>query len=220
MRTTTAAALSLLFAACLAPNARAQAQPGGNDRDAGKQETIRGVIAGVTVEGEIAIDYSTQRAEAVQMSYMTVVGSPKRSSDAQDADKDRNKDRDRPSGKTSARHPHNVYVIWLTPKTVIKDATSNADKSQGGGTPTTLDKLEVGDLVEITYQRRDLSGTNTTPGADAKRNEWTRRHGRERVYFGDATQVTILAEPGHDHDADKSSQPKNRDDDKDKVKNR
>jgi hypothetical protein len=223
--------LALFGASALGVNARSQAADDkSNDKNASKTETIRGVIAGVTVEGETAIDFASHRAETVAASFLTVVGSPARDM-ANAADRNRN-DNDKNSNQSGERRRHNVYVIWLTPQTLYRDATNatnlnksatrndNADKNTGAnastqGDVTTMDKIEVGDHVEVTFDRREYSRSNGGAN-DARAN----RHGRHRTYFGNATSVTILSMPSHDgnHNS-RSDQDKSRDDDKDKTKN-
>lgn len=242
MRRTTPAALALALLALTGPGALAQ-QDKGNDTDKGRdasagRETVRGVIAGVTVEGETAIDYATQRAATVEMSYLTVVGSPvhgagrRADAGARDSDRDREKGRAR-ARDGGERRRHNVYVLWLTPKTQVRDATGSgetgagqqgdqnkdANQAQAGA----FDKIEVGDRVEVTFTRREFPGAGGNTRDDAR----ARRHGRHRTYFGDAVTIRILAMPDRDGDRDRDSdrpargdQSKDRDDDKDKVKDR
>jgi hypothetical protein len=208
MKRMTLAGLALALAACWGPTAPAQTEDKDKDRDAGKRVTVRGYIAGVTVAGETAIDYSTRRAQTVELSYLTIVGSPVTS------------DKDKDAGRTASvgRRRHSIYVVWLTPKTTLRDATprdGSKDKDKGGqALETTLDKIEVGDRVEVTFVRRELSDTSGG-GPEAER---ARRHGRFRTYFGDADSLTILALP--EDDTPRSEQDRDRDDDKDKVKSR
>jgi len=54
---------------------RNQDQDSSNRNNQGERKVIRGVIAGVTVEGEVAIDFRTNRAATAEMSYLTIVGS-------------------------------------------------------------------------------------------------------------------------------------------------
>ena len=241
MMRTSLAGLALALVAVLGPNAQAQNANANanrnNDRDAGKQETVRGVIAGVTVAGETAIDYATHRAVTAEMTYLTIVGSPVRDSGSQDRDRDganarNNDDRNRDNNNASAdnnRRRHNVYVIWMTPRTEIRDATSrdgnananannndrNQNQREAQGKPVTLDTLEVGDTVRVTFTRREFSQSGGQNQNQAQAN----RHGRHRTYFGDANSLTILAEPGRQRDGNRSSNDRDRDDDKDKVKN-
>ena len=62
-------------------------QAGNNQNRQGERKVIRGIIAGVTVEGELAIDYRTHRAATAEMTFLTIVGTER--------DRDRNRDRDR-----------------------------------------------------------------------------------------------------------------------------
>src|SRR5437588_8115128 len=88
------------------------------NRPAGETQTIRGVIAGVTLEGETAVDFRTGRAVEVETAYLTIVGSPRR---------DRDRERGERAGE-SGRNRHNIYVVWLTPRTWVRDATHRDNK--------------------------------------------------------------------------------------------
>jgi hypothetical protein len=226
MKRTTLAGLALTLVAVLGPGARAQNANQNNDRDAGKRETIRGVVAGVTVAGETAIDYATHRAQTVEMTYLTVVGSPVRDSASRDNDKGRdnnNRDGDRDRRTDGDRPRHNVYVVWLSPTTEVRDATSGGsnrsddrDRRSGSagaqGKTTTLDALEVGDTVRLTFTRREFSRSGD-------QQQQVSKHGRHRTYFGDANSITILSEPDRQRGGDRaSSNDRERDDDRDKVK--
>jgi hypothetical protein len=207
MKRMTLAGLALALSSCWGPAALAQTgDDKDKDRDAGKRVTVRGYIAGVTVAGETAIDHSTRRAQTVEMSYLTIVGSPV------------TPDKDAGPAASGGPRRHNIYVVWLTPKTRLRDATSrdgSKDRDKGGrALETTLDTIEVGDRVEVTVVRRDLAATSGG-GPEAER---ARRHGRFRTYFGDADSLTILALP--DDNTPRSEQDRDRDDDKDKVKGR
>jgi hypothetical protein len=189
------------------------------DRDAGKRDTIRGVIAGVTVAGEMTFDPATNRAQAVEMSFLTIVGSPKNEQAIQDR---RTDESGRSTGGDQGRGRHNVYALWVTPQTEIKDATSQQSSGAGEaqGARTTFDKLEIGDRVEVTYLRRE----NANTGGDPRNEMRTRRHGRFRTYYGDITSVAILPpmnQQGEAAASERSSgaRPEGRDDDKDRVKN-
>jgi hypothetical protein len=203
--------MGLALAAVLEANGPVRADD--NAKDDGKRMTVRGVIAGVTVEGETAIDYATHRAMTVEASFLTIVGSPVQRDATSSGNQSQATDRDR-----GGRHRHNVYVVWMTPNTEISDATGGGDTSgdrskNQGGTPvrTSFDKIEVGDRVEVTLIRREQS--NSAGGSpEAQR---AARHGRHRTYFGNATSITILAMPGP---ASPGNTDRNRDDDKDKVK--
>lgn len=217
METRLVSLTALVLGLAMGPSASAQTKdktPGkDSDRNTGKQQqTIRGVIAGVTVEGELAIDYKSNKAMEAEMTYLTIVGHPRgmrmrRDADAsaRSNDRDDNKgDRDRRGDRGSAsRRRMNVYVVWITPRTEFRDAEdrgrrrsdSNKDNDNQGG--LTLNDLEVGDRVEVTFNVRDELNTG---GAQNQRNEIRRKHGRHRTYFGDATSIVLLSEPRRDRD--------------------
>jgi len=228
MRTRTLAGAALALAALLGSNALAQNADADKDKtkDAGKEVTVRGVLAGVTVEGETAVNYQTRRAETVEATFLTIVGSPRH--DATDRNRDRgakddannkagDRDRNRGDNHAGGRRRHNVYVVWVTPKTAIKDATAGdgSGASRDKAVETALDKVEGGDRVEVTFHRREFSPS----GGNASENQKAMRHGRHRTYFGDAVSLTILAEPARQN-TPRSDQDKDRDDDKDKTTNK
>jgi len=257
---TTLAGLALALAAGLGTLSPARADDKDNNRDASKLETIRGVIAGVTVAGETAIDYSTRRAQAVEMSYLTVVGSPVRdgksggsdaggsnnaNANSNDQDKNKANSNDQDKNKTNAnsgsnananassgsgRRRHNLYIVWLTPMTEVRDATSSTSSTSSSSTNKSgsgndanrnaWGAIEVGDRVEVTFERREIdrSGGNAQ-GAQGGQDD--RRHGRHRTFFGNARSIKILAMPAADQGSARSSDNKgDRDDDADKVKKR
>src|SRR5262249_36263145 len=70
-------------------------------------------------------------------------------------------------------------------------ASHKGDKKECG-----LDQLEVGDHVEIQFNRRDESGE----GHVAHQSERMRgKHGRHRTHVGYATEVTILVPKDGEH---------------------
>jgi hypothetical protein len=245
MRGTTLAGLALSLPLALAivlgsgAPVRADDKGAENDPHAGKRETIRGIIAGVTVEGETAIDYASHRAQTAEMAFLTVVGIPvggKAQADrgekananddahANDDDKNKNTNRDRVQAGAAGRprHRHNVYILWLTPRTEVCDATGSRDRADadkagdnGKKIKVGLNALEVGDGVEVTFHRREVSTSGDAADLHA---QWARRHGRHRTYFGDAVSISILSEPAMDREAaEGETGQKNRDDNKDKV---
>jgi hypothetical protein len=207
----------LSLATCLSASAQTQTQPRsstdrGNDRNAGKQETIRGVIAGVTVAGEMAVNYRTNRAEAVEMSYLTIIGSPVRDkmfgkeTSAARTSEERGRDRARGEPLRQAeRHRHNVYIVWLTPNTKVLAANepgtgqvntrNNEQESAQRSKEMNWEQLEVGDHVEVTFTRREATASDTAVAGTAQ----SRKHGRHRTYFGDAVSVNILPESQSHH---------------------
>jgi hypothetical protein len=161
-----------------------------NNPNAGQTPTIRGVISGVALVGEVVIDHRTNRAAAAEGSYLTVIGSPVGAQDAADK-KDEDKGAD-------GRRRDNLYVIWLSPQTAVRDASGSRGDADNKDAPlkaveSTFEKLEVGDQVEVTYVSRDM-------GTAADRNDPARRrHGRHRVFFGTAKTIAIL--PDRDDDS-------------------
>lgn len=97
MRMRLATTLALILS--LAAGVIARADDNESKRDAQAAQTIRGTIAGVTLERELTIDYKTNRAVESDMTMLTIVGSPVRGE----------------SGDKTAHHPHrhNAYVFWL-----------------------------------------------------------------------------------------------------------
>ena len=74
-------------------------------------ETIRGVISGITAEGEIMLDYRTNAAARTEGAYLTIVGSPIKS-DAGNRDRQVSGAESRKPGWSGERR-HNVYIAWL-----------------------------------------------------------------------------------------------------------
>jgi hypothetical protein len=178
---------------------------GQKDRVSPETETIRGVIAGVTAEGEVMLNYQNNRAVAAEATFLTVVGSPKKA-DAAEAIRPAAAARATEERGSANRKRHNVYIVWLTPKTKICDAAMQPEKSTTQGQAqnaeqkreVALDKLEVGDHVEIQFALRDDSGSTSS----AHQTEHMRRkHGRHRTHVGFATAVTILPSKDHDQSA-------------------
>ena len=135
------AAVSTMFLTlALSPYSRAQqdnqqpAAGGRRTRSAGQQErnqasaateTIRGVIAGITAEGEAMFDYRTNRAVAAEGAFLTIVGSPTKG----DGEATRPAAAATEERGSSNRKRHNVYYVWMTPKTKVCESSSQPDKS-------------------------------------------------------------------------------------------
>jgi hypothetical protein len=213
-----AMASTIVLALTLSPSTWAQQQTGrtadeqaqnptvGQDRNqkSSEMETIRGVVAAVAVEGEMMLDYRSNRAAAAEATFLTVVGSPIKS-DGQTRDRAAAPESDR-RGR-AAGNRHNVYIVMLTPRTKVCEASRDSEKSsqtpgqsEAQKKEVALDQLEVGDHVEIQFARREDSGANNF----AHQTEQMRqKHGRHRTYVGYATSVTIL--PSKDHDQSSSA---------------
>jgi len=207
-------------------------------------QTIHGIVAGVTVEGETAVDYQSNKAVMLEAAYLTVVGTPGHGHQGGDAGRNRgNQDQqnaannnsngsgnnNRDSANRGGRH--NVYLVWLSPKTKVCEATNannaggNNNSGAGNKKECSLDKLEVGDRVEIQMTSRSESSSNNqgTPT-----EEMRKKHGRNRIYVGDATEITILAAPresgssrgqGNNDDANKGNSDQNSSDKNNTDKN-
>lgn len=230
------ATVALGLATCLSASAQENRTQNrnANDRNQSNQgdtKVIHGVIAGVTVAGETAIDSRTNRAVMVESTYLTIVGSEANQGRQRDRDEaDRKNDQDdrnaRDAGDRQAssdRHRHNVYMVWMTPRTEVRmannarrgdgerDGQNNDQRNQNtnaaasaNASPVSIETLELGDRVEVRFNARNTASEN--------QNSANRRHGRHRTYYGDATTITILAEPGQ-NDRNRDS---NRDRDRDR----
>ncbi len=190
-----------------------QNQNQGSNQNATRQQAIRGVIASVTVEGELSIDYRTRRAVETEMTFLTVIGSP-RGEEREQAAGSRANDRDAGNreNRQAERRRHNVYIIAVTPRTQFRDA-ENDNKSNAQRQALTLADLEVGDRVEVTLNVR-----NETNNTQNQTEEMRRKHGRHRTYFGDAAMINLLSEPASDNarSADRDRDQNDRDRDKNK----
>src|SRR3954453_3615808 len=117
------------------------AQKRDQDQDRNKNrsgpQTVRGVVAGLTAEGELAIDYRTGQAVVVQAAYLTVVGSPaggqegaskdsSKPGDPDRRDKDQAKGKDKDKDGDSDKDRDNVYIVWLSPRTKVYEASGDS----------------------------------------------------------------------------------------------
>jgi len=158
-----AAVSALALTVVMCPSSSAQQD---KERSAGDQklaatmsETIHGIVAGVTAEGEVYFN--------PQDEYGGEVGG-RVSDDRRLAATftSRRQTSTGPTRPTNEKHDgnrwrrHNVYMVWMTPKTkVCCENGEGSDRSQGNKSEVTLDKLEVGDHVEgAVYSVRRLSG--------------------------------------------------------------
>jgi hypothetical protein len=184
----------------------------GADQNAGRRETIRGFIAGVTVEGEAVVDTRSNRAVTAEMDFLTIVGSPRgershgtvgsaergprEAGGDRDRDRDRERNRDGDRTVSASRRRHNVYIVRITPKTQVREAMGRDRGRDGEGreksSQASVETLEIGDHVEMTFLCRDEAGTSDH--ADAR--DASRKHGRHRTYYGDALTITLLPDHG------------------------
>jgi hypothetical protein len=211
----------------LNPSARAAQREGagqaGQNRSQSnaQNETIRGVVAAITAEGEIMLDYRTNAVARTEGAFVTIVGSPVMSWAADSARSSAASDNDQ-RGRSASRR-HNIYVAWLSPRTKITQrgheagASENKERRNDGQTEATgeqkaltIDQIEVGDHIEVQFSKHeDSNATN-----NAHQNQQMRqKHGRHRTFVGYATSITMLPESDHDkmnsgHDGKSSDKPK------------
>jgi hypothetical protein len=196
----------MALAVMLSPCARAQQETnrasGDQNSTAPASVTIRGAIAGVTTEGEIFFNHQTNAVVKAEAAFLTVVGSPIHSEA---------RDKDRASAASGnekhAGRRHNIYIVWLTPKTKVceaardagtsdraKDAAPESGTSEHAKKEVALDQLEVGDHVEIQFTRNEDSASHNNIHQS---EQMRRKHGRHRTHVGFATTITIM--PPSDH---------------------
>jgi len=171
-------------------------------QNASTTETIRGVVAGITAEGEVTFDYTHNRAVAAEAAFLTIVGSPMKSEKEGTEHADKARAEEKPG--QSARKRHNVYIVWLSPRTKVCECMEESGKSnaakpesdKGEKKACSLDKIEIGDHVEVQFQPRDESSeTHFAHQTDRMRE----KHGRHRTHVGIATEVTILVPKDQEH---------------------
>ena len=182
-------------------NAGGQAQNPAIGQDRNQQttsgmDTIRGVVAAVTVQGEAMFDYRSNRAAAAEATFLTVVGSPAKS-DALAGERTAATESQRTG--SSGRRRHDIYYVWLTPQTKVCESSAESEKaaqSRAEKKEVALSQLEVGDHVEIQFTRRE----DSSGGASAHQTEAMRqKHGRHRTHVVSATSVTILSSDAESH---------------------
>ena len=188
----------------LAPHSRAQqenrtGQAAQNPRagqtrtqTAAETQTIRGVIAAITVEGEAVFDYRTNRAVAAEAGFLTVVASPTKENAGET-----NRAAAAPANERGSmnRNRHNIYHVWLTPRTKLFECTEpekagaqNEAARSEKKKEIAFDALEVGDHVEIQFTPREESGSAIAHQTEQMRS----KHGRHRTHVGYASEITLL----------------------------
>jgi hypothetical protein len=171
-----------------------------------QNQTIRGVIAAITAEGEMTLDYRTNAVARTEGAFLTIVGSPTMSwADA--VQHSSSASANDPHGRF-ARRRHNIYIAWLSPRTKITEkghgtVTSDANQRRNPGqTPDRdenmalrFDQLEVGDHVEVQFSMHEDSNASTNVHLNQQMRQ---RHGRHRTFVGYATSITVLPDGEHD----------------------
>ncbi|WP_406696317.1 hypothetical protein V5E97_35525 [Singulisphaera sp. Ch08] len=168
------------------------------DKARGETITVRGVIAEVNAEGELAIDYQTKQAVLVAATYLTIVETPKDGqgdaskrgdADRKDEGKDKDKDQAKDGDEDDDTSRRNVYIVWLSPRTKVYEASGDSEEA-GQKKEAPPDRIDVGEVVEVQMTRR--AETAAEPGVDQS-GPARRKHGRYRVVLGDAKEITILS---------------------------
>jgi hypothetical protein len=193
------ASLTIGLAVC----SGAWAQQDGNNRGkgdppSGGKQTIRGVVAGITLIGETVINFETKQAEAARASYLTILGSP--SNGDQNHNNGNNNNANVRRGERD-----NVYIVAITPNTQVRMASESGQANKNN--QEAFENLEVGDQVEVAFTPSDLDRN--------RRQASDHRHGRDRTFHGDAVSIKILSMPGQDQSNDRD-----RDKDKDRDRDR
>lgn len=172
MRKLLAAAATVALGLALGAGSRAQDHKDKADSKHGHAgpRTIRGVVAAVTTEGEMVVDYQAKKAVEVEAAFLTVVGDREAAPDAKDG----------------GRAP--VYMVWLTPKTKVCSSRDESGKP-ADKTECAAAKIEVGDRVEARCIRREE--TTAAPGSNPTAS-MKLKHGRHRVQSVEAHEITIL----------------------------
>jgi hypothetical protein len=170
-----------------------------------QSQTIRGVIAAITAEGEMTIDYRTNAVARTEGAFVTIVGSPVESWADAVAHSSAASNNDQHS--RSARRRHNIYVAWLSPRTKITEkghGSTTADdnqrrnegetQAQGENRALAFDRLEVGDHVEVQLSMLDDSNASNNVHQSQQMRQ---KHGRHRTFVGYATSITELIDSDH-----------------------
>ena len=171
-------------------------QNSNNNAQVQGEQTIRGVIAGVTTIGETVVNYDTGRAEAAAATFLTIIGSPEWRGWGHDpaANKDRDGDQAARDGGRAMKRRENVYHLWIKPTTKTREANGWTREAINAASTTSFDQFEVGDYVEVTYVPVNAQRTQRAENA---------RHGRHRLFRGEAMSLTMLPHPSHANSGDK-----------------
>jgi hypothetical protein len=192
------ASVFLVAAIGLSPHARAQ-QEAAREAEGEKQashtrQTIHGVVAGITAEGEVFFNHQTSTSTKAEAAFMTVVGSPTHGEAAAEREhRAATTEKERSHAQVGERR-HNVYILWLAPNTRICEMTREASGTEHAKKNVALDELEVGDRVEVAFVPEEQSASR----ANVHQTEHMRgKHGRHRTHVGIASAITIMRPSEH-----------------------
>jgi hypothetical protein len=183
-----------------------------------EEQTIRGIVSEVTLVGETDVDITTGKAVTADQVFLTIVGHHAWNNDekekarehaSNDKDKDvRRSSTDAPNSSERRHHRMNVYVIAVNDKTKVcecKEAGKEGSASAAKEEKCDLDKLEIGDRVEIQFEPRDESSGSHVAHQTERMRE---KHGRHRTHVGYATEVTIMTSREEEHSGSKEKESK------------
>jgi len=192
----------------------------GDGQNTTQMQTVRGVIAGVTAEGETVFDHKANRAVTVEAAYITVIGSPRM--DGQNADRarnggDRGRDNSSNNGNNSTKSSNNANS-----NNNGGNSANNNSNNTAGGSDRRRDNIYIVWLTpktKVAEQYFDAEGRKATvrdttfdkvevgdrveiqfmpregsqSNVNATQNDNARmKHGRHRTFVGDANWITIL----------------------------
>jgi len=186
------ASVFLVVAIGLSSYARAQqdsTRGAGGEKRASHMQTIHGVVAGITDEGEVFFNHQTGTSTKAEAAFMTVVGSPTHGEAVAEREhRAATTERERSHAQGGERR-HNIYILWLAPNTRINEMTREASGTEHAKKNLALDELEVGDRIEVTFAPEERPASR----ASVHQTEHMRsKHGRHRTHVGIASAITIM----------------------------
>ncbi len=203
----------------------------------GQQQTIRGTVAGVTTLGEAAIDPEDGVAVSVETDYLTVLGSPvnhqgnRATAAASNTRKSSDSDQQN-HGKTQAdQGRQNLYLVAISPETKIRmggqkaGGNKNAAKTgKNDQNQSALMQLEIGDRVTVQFQHTGQMNASKDKNSDSQKTAQNKnpkervagyrgkvgsnKHGRDRIFIGEASTITIMPMKADHQSSDKATTKK------------
>lgn len=181
----------------------------------GQQQTVRGTVVGVTSVGEALVDPQTNSAVMVEKDYLTVLGNAAGQRGQGNRTRD-NADRGNQAENNQAdndQQRQNLYLIAITPQTKVhkqmgrraadRDATDKAQDQNEQQSRQNFEQLEIGDRVMVRFSSTERlhaksdskEGKERTTGF--RGNPSTQKHGRDRIFVGEASEIAIMSTPGN-----------------------
>jgi len=175
----------------------------------------RGVVAEftyLTILGSNRNDTHSAAGNKAASGDDTGKGSHDQASSGSQKDQGSNKDRGNRggSGGASDGHRRRVYQVAVGPETRVRyrgnrggqgsdDQKGEQKESARQQSQSSLERLQLGDRVEVEFTRMTAQGGRPGGGAgdDQKGSSNQARHGRDRIVRGMARTITILSEPEH-----------------------